>query len=84
MGGLFGLVGLGRVRAGFHTRPFLAPAPVGRSALSLAERMDDCETPVEGARSIREAAEGVAVCERAGLTTVCNSFPVSKKAFSSS
>ena len=77
MGGLFGLVGLGRVRAGFHTRPFLAPAPVGRSALSLAERMDDCETPVEGARSIREAAEGVAVCERAGLTTVCISFPVS-------
>ena len=58
MGGLLGLVGLGRVRGSQKTTPRDA-----RSLVLVPDRMDDCDTPVDGALSINEAADGVAVCK---------------------
>ena len=61
IGGLFGLVGLGSVNGSQKTTPLddLSLLP----ALLLPPNIELCETPVEGARSIREAADGVAVCK---------------------
>ena len=56
------MVGLGRVSGSQNTTPRVCP-PVLDWPLPTPERMEDCETPVDGARSINEAADGVAVCK---------------------
>ena len=59
MGGLLGLVGLGKVNGSQNTTPLeddLSPL-----LFPLPPKIELCETPVEGALSINEAAEGVAV-----------------------
>ena len=66
MGGMLGLVGLGRVRLSLNMA--LLPRSLGGlqgsgSAFSLLERIEDCDTPVDGALAIRLAAFGVAVCK---------------------
>ena len=58
MGGLLGFVGLGRVRGSQKTIRRGAPCLLPPDP---ADNMDDWETPVEGARSINDAADGVAV-----------------------
>ena len=65
MGGMLGLVGLGRVRVSLNTarRPRSRGGLKGSgSSLSLVARMEECDTPVLGALAIRLAALGVAVC----------------------
>ena len=64
MGGLLGLVGLGRMICSLNTAR-LPRSRGGRhspSSFSFVARMLDCDTPVLGARAIRLAAAGVAVC----------------------
>lgn len=56
MGGLFGLVGLGSVIGSQKTTPLEA-----LSFLSGLDRIELCETPVDGALEISDAADGVAV-----------------------
>ena len=72
MGGMLGLVGLGRVRLSLN----MALLPRSRagletltSAFSLLDKMEDWDTPVDGALAMRLAALGVAVC-RIGLLIV--------------
>ena len=63
MGGMLGLVGLGRVRVSLNTarRPRSRGGLKGSgSSLSLVARMEECDTPVLGALAIRLAALGVA------------------------
>ena len=87
-----GLVGLGRVIGSQKTarRPFsrgglkgsgsanpVPPAPLPPSP--LLDKIEDWETPVEGARAIREAALGVAVCRMgrliSGFTVAVGGLP---------
>jgi len=68
MGGILGLVGLGRVRLSLNMarRPRslggLNGSP-GSLLFSLVARMEDCDTPVLGALAIRFAAFGVVFCK---------------------
>lgn len=72
MGGLLGLVGLGKVNGSQKTTPLEAlllavpllgiPSISDVDSLSLVERMELCETPVECDFEIKLAAEGVAAC----------------------
>ena len=66
IGGMLGLVGLGRVRLSLN----IARLPRSRGGLkgsgsvfSFVAKIDDCDTPVDGALAIRFAAFGVAVCK---------------------
>jgi len=61
MGGLFGLVGLGRVIGSQNTaRLALSRGGLnGSHSFSFVARIDDWDTPVEGALAIRDAAFGV-------------------------
>jgi len=72
MGGMLGLVGLGRVRLSLNTAR-LALSRGGLkgsgSIFSLAERIEDWDTPVLGALAIRLAALGVAFCRMGLLIT---------------
>ena len=61
IGGVLGLVGLGRVIGSQKTTPLDVLSFKGRSTFLLfPARMELCETPVEGAFEIREAADEVA------------------------
>ena len=60
IGGVFGLVGLGRVIGSQKTTPLDVRSFVKRSALLFPEKIELCETPVEGALEMSEAAEEVA------------------------
>ena len=65
IGGMLGLVGLGRVRLSLN----IARLPRSRGGLKGSGsvfsfvKIDDCDTPVDGALAIRFAAFGVAVCK---------------------
>lgn len=70
MGGLLGLVGLGRVIGSqkMARLPFSLGGLKGSASLfSLVARIEDWLTPVDGAFAIREAALGVAVCRTGRL-----------------
>ena len=66
MGGMLGLVGLGRVRLSLNIA-LLARSRGGLngsgSVFSLVASIEECDTPVLGALAIRFAALGVAVCK---------------------
>lgn len=65
IGGLLGLVGEGRMIWSLNTalRALSLGGLKGSVSFSkLVARIEDCDTPVEGALAIREAALGVAVC----------------------
>ena len=62
MGGVLGFVGLGSVKGSQKTTPFDDLSLAGLSFLLVPARMELCETPVEGAFEISEAAEEVAAC----------------------
>lgn len=61
IGGLFGLVGLGRVIGSQNTarRALSRGGLKGSLSFSFVARIDDWDTPVEGALAIRDAAFGV-------------------------
>ena len=63
MGGLLGLVGLGRVigSQNIALRPFSRGGLNGSDSFSFEASIEDWETPVEGALAMSEAAFGVAV-----------------------
>ena len=64
IGGLFGLVGLGNVIGSQKTTPLDDRSRF--SGFSALDKMELCDTPVEGAFDMRAEAEGVAVW-RTGL-----------------
>ena len=55
-----GFVGLGSVKGSQKTTPLDVLSLEGLSFLFVPDRMELCETPVEGAFEINEAAEDVA------------------------
>jgi len=71
MGGLLGLVGLGRVigSQNMALRPLSRGGLNGSDSFSLVARIEDCETPVEGAFAISKAALGVAAWRTGRLIT---------------
>jgi hypothetical protein len=60
IGGVLGLVGLGRVIGSQKTTPLDIRSFDNRSALLFPDKMELCETPVEGALEMSDAAEDVA------------------------
>lgn len=72
MGGLLGLVGLGRVNGSQKTTPLdalLLTVEGSTSGFSFEDKMELCETPVEWDLEMRLAAVGVAVCKTGRLMT---------------
>lgn len=81
IGGVLGLVGLGSVIGSQNTarRPFSrgglngsgsdwpAPPPPPPAPSPLLARIEDWDTPVDGARAISDAAFGVAACRMGRL-----------------